>query len=97
MWLGHARLGCTCWVGCVLTLACTSATEQTERWWWTDALSGGWLRSDQTLLGVADLPADFRARQAILRHPHRRDCHFADALSPSLLTHLPTVEGSAAE
>ena len=27
----------------------------------------------------------------------RRDCHFAGALSPSLLIHLPKVEGGAAE
>ena len=28
---------------------------------------------------------------------HCRDCHFADALSPSLLMHLPKVQGGAAE
>ena len=28
---------------------------------------------------------------------HWRDCHFADALSPSLLKHLQKGEGSAAE
>ena len=28
---------------------------------------------------------------------HWRDCHFADALSPSLLKHLLKVEGGAAE
>ena len=28
---------------------------------------------------------------------HRRGCHFADALSPTLLKHLLKVEGGAAE
>ena len=30
-------------------------------------------------------------------YSRRRDCHFADALSPSLLKHLLKVDGGAAE
>ena len=30
-------------------------------------------------------------------HCHWRDCHFADALSPSILKHLLNAEGGAAE
>ena len=38
-----------------------------------------------------------RGRQGSGPSSHRRDCHFDDALSPSLLKHLLKVEGGAAE
>ena len=47
------------------------------------------------------LPAEARAKLKPLTEDggvsRRRDCHFADALSPSLLIHLLKGEGGAAE
>ena len=41
---------------------------------------------------------DRRTHEQLTAPPsHWRDCHFADALSPSLLKHLTNMEGGAAE
>ena len=49
----------------------------------------------------ADFPVktmEHAAQKLAGRHSHWREfCHFADALSPSLLIHLLNVEGGAAE
>ena len=47
------------------------------------------LRGSRTRESLPDLSPSSLSR--------RRDCHFDDALSPSLLRHLLKVEGGAAE
>ena len=51
-----------------------------------------WVADDAKLLGSMGFNL---IRLGVISH--WRDCHFADALSPSLLIHLLKVEGGAAE